>query len=137
TGRLCAAVKTGDLAEPHRAVALALERQQAGCSAISTLKDRAASSDNYDDFETRLAVQQELLTTTMACDAGDNDAETCQTAGAMNAAMFEQWRRAAVIYAEVADRGGTGEGTQAAQSGPLSLRGGVAEVPVPEARPAQ
>jgi len=145
TGRLCSAVKAGDLTEAHRAVALALERQQAGCGANSTLKARAETSDNYDDFETRLAVQQELLTTTMACDAGDNDAETCQTAGAMNAAMFEQWRRAAVIYAEVADRGGTGGGTgsssDSAPAGPLSLRGGVGQVPVPvpvpEARPAQ
>ena len=142
TGRLCAAVQAGDLKEAHRAVLLALERQQAGCGAISTLKARAESSDNYDDFETRLAVQQELLTTTMACDAGDNDAETCQTAGAMNAAMFEQWRRAAVIYADVADQGGTGQGTQRAPAGPLSLRGGVGQagvgsVPVPEARPDQ
>ncbi len=140
TGRLCSSVKAGDLSETHRAVALALERQQAGCSAISTLKDRAFASDNYDDFETRLAIQQELLTTTMSCNAGDNNAETCQTAGAMNAAMFEQWRRAAVIYAEVADRGGTGAATQSAPAGPLSLRGGVGDnaasgVPVPGARP--
>ena len=142
TGRLCGAVKAGDLSESHRAVALALERQQAGCSAISTLKERAVASENYDDFETRLAIQQELLTTTMSCNEGDNNAETCQTAGAMNAAMFEQWRRAAVIYAEVADRGGTGAATGSAPAGPLSLRGGVGDnaasgVPVPGARPQQ
>lgn len=139
TGRLCTAVEAGALAESHKAVSLALERQQAGCSAIATLRDRATASGNYDAFETRLAVQQELLTTTMACDRGANDAETCQTAGAMNAAMFEQWRRAAVIYAEVADQGGTGQGTDAVSTGPVSLRGGAGggSVPLPDARPDQ
>lgn len=51
-------------------------------------------------------MQQELLTTTLACDAGEGDAELCQTAGAMNAAMFEQWRRAASIYADLAGEAG-------------------------------
>jgi len=131
TGRLCSAVEAREIDEDHPAVSLALERQQAGCSAIATLRDRAIASDNYDDFETRLAVQQELLATTMACDAGDKDPEMCQTAGAMNAAMFEQWRRAAVIYAEVADRGGTGSGArEAASRGPVVLRGGLGETPI-------
>ncbi|MEQ8745454.1 hypothetical protein [Pyruvatibacter sp.] len=133
-GRLCSAVVARKLDASHRAIGLALERQQAGCSAISTLRERAIESQAYDSFETRLAVQQELLTTTMACDAGQKDAATCQTAGAMNATMFEQWRRAAVIFAEVAEGGGTAEGSGAG-SGPMTLRGGVGEVPTPGARP--
>lgn len=145
TGRLCTAVERKELDGDSKAVALALERQQAGCGAIASLRDRAAASENYDAFEARLAVQQELLTTTMACDAGDNSAETCQTAGAMNAEMFEQWRRAAVIFAEVADQGGTGQGTASEVGrGPIDLRGGelrggvgndTDRLPVPGVRP--
>lgn len=136
TGRLCSAVEDGAIDGDSRAVSLALERQQAGCSAIDTLRDRAAASPQYADFLTRLAVQQELLATTLACDSGGNDAETCQTAGAMNATMFEQWRRAAVIYADIAGQGGTAAGTGVPGSAP-SLRGGVTEQPVPTANPVR
>ncbi|WP_422024303.1 hypothetical protein [Pyruvatibacter mobilis] len=145
TGRICTAVSASALAVTHKAVPLALERQQAGCSVIATLRDRAMGAENYAGFEARLAVQQELLVTTMSCNAGDQDAETCQTAGAMNAAMFEQWRRAAEIFADVAEEGGTGAGTAAAGTGtgtgaPLPLRrvdegGGVSSTPVPSPRP--
>lgn len=106
TGRLCTAVAGDLLPSGHRAVTLALERQQAGCGVIATLRARAMEGAEYPAFEARLAVQQELLTTTLACDAGEGDAELCQTAGAMNAAMFEQWRRAASIYADLAGEAG-------------------------------
>ena len=107
-GRLCAGVTAGDVPEGHRAVRLALERQQAACDVIATLRADAMESAGHAAFEARLAVQQELLTTTLACDAGERDADLCQTAGAMNAAMFEQWRRAVAIYAEIAGEGATG-----------------------------
>lgn len=147
TGRLCSSVAAGDLNADHAAVGLVLERQQAGCGVIATLRVRALKAESYSGFEARLAVQQELLVTTMACDAGNRDAETCQTAGAMNAAMFEQWRRAAEIYADIAEAGGTGGGTASRppSGAPLPLRrtaqdGSVPQVPasgtpVPAPRP--
>lgn len=121
-GRLCAGVAAGLVPAGHRGVALALEGQAGDCATIHRLRAQALRGRGRDVFAARLGVQRDLLAATLACNddggagvgggRGDAAAAVCQTAGAMNAAMFEQWRPAAAIFAALAEEAGDG-----AQSG--------------------